>query len=188
LNAEHRNDLHNFNPRPQAQMSEFRKPAEKSHAQPSSRSRILLRTIAAFKFVKALLLVIAGAGVLHLVHRDVASLAEDLVERFNLDPGKPYVAHAVERVSNLTPKQLHEIGIVAFIYAGLFLLEGIGLWSLKRWGEWITVVITSSLLPVEIYESVHHATLLRVGVLLMNAAIVVYLIWRIRHADASGAH
>jgi|SRR5579859_2491793 len=169
-------------------MSRSRKRTEKSHVPPSSRSRILLRTIAAFKFVKALLLVMAGAGVLHLVHRDVASLAEDLVDRFQLDPGKPYVAHALARVSNLTPKQLHEIGVVAFIYGGLFLLEGIGLWSLKRWGEWITVVITSSLLPVEIYESFHRPTLPRIGVLLMNVAIVVYLVWRIRQADASESH
>jgi uncharacterized membrane protein (DUF2068 family) len=155
--------------------------------QPSSRSRILLRTIAAFKFVKALLLVVAGAGVLHLVHRDVGSLAEHLVEKFHMDPGKPYVAHALSRVSNVTPKQLHEIGIVVFIYAGLFLLEGIGLWSLKRWGEWITAVITGSLLPLEIYESIHHPTVLRVAVLLMNAAIVVYLVRRIRQGDAAGA-
>jgi uncharacterized membrane protein (DUF2068 family) len=167
-------------------MSLPQKPSRQSHVQPSSRSRILLRTIAVFKFVKALLLAMAGAGVLHLVHRDVASLAEDLVERFNLDPGKPYVAHALARVANVTPRQLHEIGIVAFIYAGLFLLEGIGLWSLKRWGEWVCVVITASLLPVEIYESLHHPTVLRVAVLLMNAAIVVYLIRRIRQADAPG--
>src|SRR5205807_7516308 len=118
----------------------------KAIMQPSSRNRILLRTIAAFKFVKAALLVMAGAGVLHLVHRDIAALAERLVEKFHLDPGKPYIAHALSRVSNLTPKQLHEIGILTFIYAGLFLVEGIGLWSLKRWGEWITVVITGSLL------------------------------------------
>jgi uncharacterized membrane protein (DUF2068 family) len=170
----------------QVHMSRSRKISSQSHVQPSSRSRILLRTIAVFKFVKALLLAMAGAGVLHLVHRDVASLAEDLVERFNLDPGKPYVSHALARVANVTPRQLHEIGIVAFIYAGLFLLEGIGLWSLKRWGEWVCVVITASLLPVEIYESLHHPTVLRVAVLLMNAAIVVYLIRRIRQADAPG--
>jgi uncharacterized membrane protein (DUF2068 family) len=150
----------------------------------SSRNRILLRTIAAFKFVKAVLLIIAGAGVLRLVHRDIASTAEHFVETFHLDPGKPYVAHALSRVSSLTPKQLHEIGLVTFIYAGLFLLEGIGLWSLKRWGEWITVVITGSLLPLEIYELFRHPTLPKIVVLLMNVAIVVYLIRRIRQADA----
>ena len=161
-------------------MSRSRKTGRHSPPQPSSRNRILLRTIATFKFIKALLLTIAGAGVIHLVHRDVASMAEHLVERFNLDPGKPYVAHALSSVSNLTPKRLHEIGIVIFIYAALFLLEGIGLWSLKRWGEWLTVVITGSLLPIEVYESFHHTTVLRVVVLLMNAAIVVYLVRRIR--------
>ena len=153
--------------------------------QPSSRSRILLRVIAAFKFVKAFLLIITGAGILRLVNRDVGSLAEHLVDRFHLDPGTPFVAHALSRISSLTPQQLQKIGLVAFIYAGLFLLEGIGLWSLKRWGEWLTVVITGSLLPVEIYELTRHPTFTRIGVLLMNGGIVAYLIWRIRRDETA---
>jgi uncharacterized membrane protein (DUF2068 family) len=151
--------------------------------QSSSRNRLLLRTIAAFKFVKALSLIIAGAGVLRLVHRDIGSVAEHLVEKFHLDPGNHYVSHTLSRVSNLTPQRLHEIGLVAFVYAGLFLLEGIGLWSLQRWGEWITVVITGSLLPVEMYELLHHPTVPRGAILLVNVAVVVYLIRRIRQAD-----
>ena len=159
-----------------------------SSMQPSPRSRILLRTIAVFKFVKAVLLVIAGAGVLRLVHRDIGSLAQHLVDKFHIDPGTPYVADALSRISSLTPHRLQQIGLVAFVYAGLFLLEGAGLWSLKRWGEWVTVVITGSLLPIEIYELVHHPTFPKTAVLLMNAAIVAYLIWRIRRGDGNSAN
>src|SRR5438045_6794236 len=99
-------------------MSQPGKRTEKSHVPSSSRSRILLRTIAAFKFVKAALLVMAGAGVLHLVHRDVASLAERLVGKFHAYLGKPYVAHSLARVATPTPRQHHQRGRQPCTYTG----------------------------------------------------------------------
>jgi uncharacterized membrane protein (DUF2068 family) len=66
------------------------------------------------------------------------------------------------------------------VYAGLFLTEGIGLWLEKRWAEWLTVIITSSLVPIEIYEIYRHPTAIKIAVLLINIAIVAYLLYRIR--------
>lgn len=66
------------------------------------------------------------------------------------------------------------------IYAALFLTEGIGLGLEKRWAEWLTVVITISLIPIEIYEIFHHTTPVKITVLLINIAIVAYLVYRIR--------
>jgi uncharacterized membrane protein (DUF2068 family) len=71
------------------------------------------------------------------------------------------------------------LGLVSFVYAGLFLTEGIGLWLLKRWAEWFTVIITSSLLPFEIYEIHRHPTPIKIVVILINVAIVGYLLYRI---------
>jgi uncharacterized membrane protein (DUF2068 family) len=68
----------------------------------------------------------------------------------------------------------------SFIYAGLFLVEGTGLWLRKRWGEWLTVIVTSSLIPVEIYEIHRHLTVAKLGVLALNLAIVIYLILHMR--------
>ena len=62
---------------------------------------------------------------------------------------------------------------------GLFLTEGVGLWLLKRWAEWLTVIITSSLVPIEVYEIYRHPSAINVGALLLNLAIVIYLIYRI---------
>jgi len=62
----------------------------------------------------------------------------------------------------------------------LFLTEGVGLWLRKRWAEWLTITITSSLVPVEIYGLYRHPTAVRVLVLTLNLAIVVYLIYHIR--------
>ena len=64
-------------------------------------------------------------------------------------------------------------------------MEGIGLWLAKRWGEWVTVIITGSLIPVEIYECFHRGDAIKVLVLLLNIAIVIYLVRRIRREPGS---
>jgi uncharacterized membrane protein (DUF2068 family) len=145
-----------------------------------SRSRRLLRTIAIFKFLKAALLVAAGIGAIHLAKQNLFEYATYLVSKYHLNPGNHFVARVLERTTSITPKRLHELGIIVFIYAALFLAEGIGLWSLKRWGEWLTVVITGSLLPFEIYEVWHRFTLPKLAVLLLNVAIVCYLALRLK--------
>ncbi len=132
------------------------------------------------------MLLVAGAGILRLVHRDLGAAAERLVETFHLNPGNHYLLRAVARVSSLTPRQLREIGLAAFFYAGLFIIEGIGLWMLKRWGEWLTVVITSSLLPFECIALWRHADIPKLTIFLANVAIVAYLIYSIRRKDAPG--
>lgn len=146
----------------------------------SSDSRRLLRTIAVFKFLKAALLVAAGIGALRLVKYDIFEYANYLVGKYHLNPGNHVVARLLERTTSITPQRLHELGIILFVYSGLFLAEGIGLWSLKRWGEWLTVVITSSLLPFEVYEAWHRFTFLKLLVLVINVAIVWYLVMRLR--------
>lgn len=150
----------------------------------SSDSRRLLRTIAVLKFIKAALLAAAGIGALRLVKYDIFEYATYLVARYHLNPGNHVVAHLLARTTDVTPKRLHELGIIAFIYSALFLTEGIGLWSLKRWGEWITVVITSSLLPFEVYEAWHRFTWSKAAILVVNVAIVWYLVMRLRRGKA----
>jgi hypothetical protein len=61
--------------------------------------------------------------------------------------------------------------------------EGIGLWLEKRWAEWLTVIITSSLVPIEIYEIYRHPSPVKISVFLLNIAIVVYLVYRIRNSQ-----
>jgi len=141
---------------------------------------VLLRLIALFKFAKAILLIATGIGALHFVHTNLTQSAENIVRKYHLDPGNHYVGVVLARISSVTPRRLHELGAVAFVYAGLFLLEGVGLWSLKRWGEWITVIITGSLLPFEIYELCRHPSWAKLAVLIVNAAILWYLARRLK--------
>jgi uncharacterized membrane protein (DUF2068 family) len=149
----------------------------------SSRSR-LLRLIALFKLLKAGLLIAVGVGALKLLHKDVAGAVEHGVELLKLDPNNHYIDTALEKASNITPDKIKELGLGSMIYAGLFLTEGIGLWLEKRWAEWLTVIITSSLIPIEIYEIYRHPTPVKIAVLLINIAIVTYLVYRIRGTNS----
>jgi uncharacterized membrane protein (DUF2068 family) len=148
--------------------------------------RMLYRAIAVFKFAKSGILIAAGIGAIRLAHKDISSYAWDLVIKYHLNPGSHLVMRSLERITGVTPKRLHELGAVAFIYAALFLVEGTGLWTLKRWGEWVTVVITGSLLPFEIYEMWHRPTLPKAVILILNAAIVAYLAFRLREGATEG--
>jgi uncharacterized membrane protein (DUF2068 family) len=146
----------------------------------SANNRVI-RLIALFKLLKSALLIAVGMSALHLLHRDVASVVERWVKMLGLDPGNRYVDGALEKVGNLTPDQIKHLGVGSFIYAGLFLTEGTGLWLVKRWAEWFSVIITSSLLPVEVYELYRHPSPIKSLVLIVNIAVVGYLVYRIRN-------
>jgi len=145
----------------------------------------LIRLIAAFRLLKAALLIALGVGAFRLIHQDIGGVVEHWIEAFKLDPGNRFVDAALAKVSNLSPGQIRNLGLGSFVYAGLFLTEGIGLWLLKRWAEWFTVITTSSFVPVEIYEIHRHLTAPKVTVLAINLAIVGYLVYRIRSRPAS---
>jgi uncharacterized membrane protein (DUF2068 family) len=69
------------------------------------------------------------------------------------------------------------------------LVEGVGLWLEFTWAAYLTVVSTSLLLPFELYEVFEQVSVLRVGVLLLNLVIVLYLISQLkRHTLSSQAH
>ena len=143
----------------------------------------MLRLIAIFKFLKAGSLIALSVGVFRMMHQDLAARLEQWIMAMRLDPGNRQVEMLLTRVSHLTPAQIKKLGVVGLIYAGLFLVEGTGLWLQRRWGEWATVLITGLLIPVEVYEIHRHASVVKALVLVLNVAVVWYLIHRIRTGD-----
>ena len=107
----------------------------------------LLRAIAVFKFFKCATLIALGVGAFRLLHKDVGGVVEHWVEALRLDPGSRWVDLALAKASRLRPGQIKKLGLGSFLYAALFFAEGTGLWLEKRWGEWLTVIITGSLVP-----------------------------------------
>jgi uncharacterized membrane protein (DUF2068 family) len=144
----------------------------------------VLRMIALFKLLKTTVLIVVGLGALRLIHADIATVLAHWVKSFGLDPGQPFVDHFLQKATVLTPNTIRGIGVGSFIYAGLFLTEGIGLWLLKRWAEWFTIIMTSSLLPIELYEIHRHPTEWKVLLLVFNVAVVAFLFYQLRHEPA----
>jgi uncharacterized membrane protein (DUF2068 family) len=144
----------------------------------------VLRMIALFKFFKAAVLIVVGLGALRMIHADIATALAHWVKRFGMDPGGRYVDELLQKATTLTPNTIRGIGVGSFIYAGLFLTEGIGLWLLKRWGEWFTIIMTSSLLPIELYEIHRHPTEWKVLLLVFNVAVVAFLFYQLRHESS----
>jgi uncharacterized membrane protein (DUF2068 family) len=137
----------------------------------------LIRLIAIFKLFKASLLIALGVGAFRLIHRDLGDVLDHWIRALRFDPGQHLLDMALARASHVSSEQIRKVGVGSFIYAALFLTEGTGLWLRKRWAEWLTVIITSSLVPVEIYEIYRHPGWVKVVVLALNVAIVVYLIY-----------
>lgn len=139
-----------------------------------------LRIIAAFKLLKALALIAVGVGALRLLHKDLAAIAEHWINVFQVDPHNHFIDLLLAKLSILDDRRLKELSIGTFIYAAIFLVEGAGLALQKRWAEYFTIITTSSLLPMEIYELLKRASLGRCFALGINLAVVAYLIFELR--------
>src|SRR5207245_6082917 len=88
------------------------------------------------------------------------------------------------QLANLDERRLKELSIGTFLYSGIFLTEGVGLALRKRWAEYFTIITTSSLLPLEVYELAGHPSMWKGLALLINLAVVAYLIFELRRYPA----
>ena len=148
-----------------------------ARSRPTSKTLFL---IALFKLTKGVLLLIVAIGAHKLLHRDVADTVAHWVDILRVDPDNRYIHRLLSRALAVTPAQLKAVSAGTFVYSALLLTEGVGLLLQKRWAEYFTIITTAGLIPLEVYESVHHLTSAKILILAVNVAIVVYLIARVR--------
>jgi uncharacterized membrane protein (DUF2068 family) len=148
------------------------------HQMPRPQSDLLIRLIALGKLAKAAMLVALGLGALSMRHDH--SWLGDWIHAIAADPHGRLVAKALARVSSLTVHQLVSIGIGSLVYAAIFVTEGVGLWLRRAWAEVMTVLVTISFVPLEIYELAEHPSWAKVAMIAVNALIVGYLLRRLR--------
>jgi uncharacterized membrane protein (DUF2068 family) len=139
-----------------------------------------LMLIAAFKLFKGLVLLAVAIGALRLLHRDLAGVVDHWVNAFRVDPHNRYLHWLLAKLPMVDDRKLKELSIGTFIYAAVFLTEGTGLAFHKRWAEYFTIITTSSFLPLEVYELIHHATIAKGVALAINIAVVIYLVRELR--------
>ncbi len=138
-----------------------------------------LRLVAVFKFCKATVLLVTAWGLLRFVNPQFAAQADNWIEGLRSGFGQDVLRQVLEAMNRLSPVRLHLLSFVSVLYAALFLTEGYGLWRGRRWAEYLTVVLTSLLIPYEIFEVVTRGRPIAIAVLILNVLIVAYLLRRV---------
>jgi uncharacterized membrane protein (DUF2068 family) len=161
------------------------------------RDALVLRLLSLERFVKGLVVLLAGYGVFHFrSHRDGVERAfnEDLpllrpfADKIGWKFEDSAMIHSIRTVIEAESKTLLWVALGLALYGVLQLIEGVGLWMLKRWGEYFAVIATSLGLPIEIYEIVEKVTALRIGALVINIAAVLYILLSKRLFGLRGGH
>ena len=163
-------------------------PAVTRAADPPRRRRVL-KLIAVERTIRGLLLGAAGIYLFFHLHTDFGKKADSIIRAVELDPRRHFLHHIVTYLHHLHASELRIVAFGALGYGTLELVEGVGLWLDQLWAEYLTVVATSLLIPVEIYELLRHPSIWKAGGLAVNVAIVAYLVfglWR-RHESRHDA-
>jgi uncharacterized membrane protein (DUF2068 family) len=140
----------------------------------------LLPWIAAERSVRAVLLVAIGLVLITHPHTDWGRTITDATNRLGFDPRSNGIQRVIAKVRAISPDKYTVFGIIAIAYGVLEGVEGYGLWRRRSWAEYLTVVATSLLFIPEIDEIAKSPTFLKAAALLVNLAVVAYLVYRLR--------
>jgi uncharacterized membrane protein (DUF2068 family) len=132
--------------------------------------------IAILKLVKGLLLFLIGVGALSLMRKDTTGVVTHWAHVFQVDMHSKFIQRWLLRLGLMRHRDL---AVVAFFYSGLMFTEGIGLLMEKTWAKYMTAIITSTFIPLELYEMIRRVTYVRVCVLVLNMIVVAYLVMRL---------
>ena len=141
----------------------------------------LLRLIAIFELFKALVLLASLATVFDLVRQDdPAHTVIHWALKFHVDHDNRYLTAGIAALLHLNPKQFALLTCGTVLYAVLFSVEGVGLWGAKLWAEYLTIIATAGFIPVELYEVSRSTSTPKMVTLMLNIAIVAYLVVQVR--------
>jgi uncharacterized membrane protein (DUF2068 family) len=120
---------------------------------------------------------LAGFGVLSLVHRDAWDVAESFLEWLHISPEAHYAQVFLNLADQVTDTKLWAVAIGALTYSTLRFFEAYGLWRERAWAEWLALISGAIYLPFEIYELIRRPDWVRLGIFLVNLAVVLYMVY-----------
>jgi len=136
--------------------------------------------IGLFKLFQAALFILLGIGALRLLHKDLMEVAEHFILAMRFNPEGHFVNLILVKLAMIDPHRLKQISAAIFAVAALDAIEGTGLVLEKAWAEFVTLILTASFLPWEVFEIVRHVTWVRIVLTVINFAVVVYLLAYVR--------
>jgi uncharacterized membrane protein (DUF2068 family) len=147
-------------------------------AKPSRDRGLLL--IGLFKLGKSIFFFAIGAGALQFLHKDLGETILHLAQKLHVDAEGKLIELLMSKVDLIDHHRLRQISIGTFGYSALALVEGVGLMMEKSWAEYLTLGLTISFLPWELFELWRDANWFRVGLLLINLLVLGYLLWLLK--------
>ena len=152
----------------------------KSHAGSRGRHRhddTGLHIVALFEAAKGAVVILAGLGLLALIHRDVQAVAESVVRHIHLNPARHFPHIFIDAAARATDARLWAMALAAMLYATIRFAEAYGLWRKQVWAEWFGILSGALYLPVEIYELALSVSVVKICILLVNLVVVGWLSW-----------
>ena len=146
-----------------------------------------IRLVALFEGLKGALILLAGFGLLALVHRDLQDVADELVRRFHLNPARHYPRIFIEASGKTTDTQLWLLAGAALLYAAFRFVEAYGLWRERRWAGWLAAVTGAIYVPLEVVALFRSITWVKLSTLIVNSAIVAFMTWMLWRSRGDGS-
>ena len=149
------------------------------------RDRYVLRLIALERVVHFLVFGALAAAVLLFANNRAALNAEFTRVLDDLQGGlggsvvssNQGIVQDLRRLFAVNITSLYLVGVALAAYAVMEGVEAVGLWLGKRWAEYLTFLATIVFVPYEVYELTKGVSALKVLALVLNLAVVAYLLF-----------
>ncbi|MBN8422366.1 MAG: DUF2127 domain-containing protein [Verrucomicrobia bacterium] len=141
----------------------------------SSGLRKSLDVVAAIEAAKGTIVLLAGFGLLGLLHKDLHALSGDIVAHLHMNPARKYPHIFIDLMSSLNDRRLWLMSGMALLYSTIRFAEAYGLWKQKTWAEWLALVGGCIYLPFELYEIFKKPSFIHVSALVVNLVIVLLM-------------
>jgi uncharacterized membrane protein (DUF2068 family) len=154
-----------------------------------------VRTVATVELIKGIVVVLVGLGALSMRHKDFWGLADSFLHFLDIHPHyHRLVGVFTSLISKAHDVRLWQVALIAVVYVILRFVEAYGLWYALPWAEWMAFLSGGVYIPFEAVDLIHKPTLLRFGVIAVNALVVLYMLHlRVqaaekRHAERKQSH
>jgi uncharacterized membrane protein (DUF2068 family) len=141
-----------------------------------------IRAVAVLEAAKGAMALLVGFGLLSLLDADVRHFIDSLLAHARINPAVREPGVFLQVPDRLTGDHVVLIAAGVAAYAGLRFTEAYGLWLQRQWAEWIAALSGSIYIPFELIQLYHRITWLSLGILLVNAAIVAFMVYSLVQA------
>lgn len=142
--------------------------------------------IALFEVAKGSVAIFASLALLNLTHQNVLYLTNFSINFFHLDSDAHYFKTLFDYTNLLNNEDLRTLVLMVWLYAAIRFIEGYGLWKNRVWAEWLAALSGSIYLPIEVSHLIKHTNVINTAVLVTNATVVAYILYRLWRRRAYG--